>query len=240
MFKLPLSLLNNEELLSTSQRLEKSIFEPLHTDALLSKLKPQLGQSNNNLMIALGKNPSNELTALLAQLDEKRDSAFIGFRDIVKAHINSPDPGKREAARALTELIERIGWSLYSEGYSNQSAQLSTLFKELDKSSNQEKLIALDAVSWIEELKAAEAEFTSCYQKRVESEISKRLPLLKETKQQLIRQLRGMHAYISLQAELEGGEYVKAEKSFEEICSDTIAAARSRLTRKENVESENS
>lgn len=86
---------------------------------------------NADLSAIIANTGSSDLTKQLAEKDDARDRAFVGFRDYCNAFIHVPDPVKSAAAEKLTRLIRTVDWSLQNQGYSEHTASQKALYEAL-------------------------------------------------------------------------------------------------------------
>jgi hypothetical protein len=107
----------------------------------------------------MARKDSTDLTAELAEKDAARDLAFVGFRDYCKAFTSTPDAAKSAAAKKLEALIRKLGWSLHSEGYTEQTAAQKTLIESLETAEYAKAVSAIGAEPWVANLKASNAAF---------------------------------------------------------------------------------
>jgi AraC-like DNA-binding protein len=103
----------------------KGLFKKLTGKTLTSYQNQQ-----RDLRVSMKTNPLMHIPQCL-ELDMDRDDAFIRFRDYVKSFLRDPDSAKKEAAKKVTDLIKRHGYSLYKLPYMQQSDALGRLIAEL-------------------------------------------------------------------------------------------------------------
>ncbi|MGQ1948286.1 DUF6261 family protein [Geofilum sp. OHC36d9] len=231
-------LLSAEEILIVSTKIKEIITENLSSDLFCSKVLPLITSANANLSEAIGRDTIQSYTHELSVADDEQDDAFIGFRDYVKAFTNNPDSEKQAAANTLIDVIKKIGWSIWSEGYVNESALMKVLFAELDKEENMTAMTAIGATDWYEHLKTKHAAFEALGQQKITAEAGKDTPLTSSTKKELAKYINPLLSYIELLADMEGGAYTLAANELDEAIAEVMTIARSRQTRKNNAVSE--
>ena len=227
-------LLNAEECYILNQRVLKILKEELPEEISVNKVRPFLEQLDTNLAALLAKANSAEITAMLNEADAARDRAFIGFRDFCAAFTNIPDPVKSEAAKKLTALIRKLGWSLQSEGYTEQTAAMKTLIESLETPEYAKAVLTIEATYWVNNMKTANAEFERVTELKNEIVSQTNTPLLSECKGAMIRYLKPLLIYINLMADVEPAAYSTANAKISEAVESITTVARSRQTRKEN------
>lgn len=228
-------LLSAEESLTVSTKIKEIVMENLSADEFCAKLLPLIISTNAKLSKAIGRNTSQSFTLKLSVVDDEQDVAFIGFRDYVKAFTNNPDPAKQEAANKLLDVIKTIGWSIWNEGYVNESALLKVLFAELDKEENITAMTTINVTDWYNHLKTKHAAFEAVGQQKIAAEAEKDTPLTSSTKKELAKYINPLLGYIELLADMEDGVYTLAANKLDEAITEVMTIARSRQTRKNNA-----
>ncbi|GAA4276349.1 DUF6261 family protein [Aquimarina mytili] len=149
--------------------------------AVANHIKPKL----EKLRTALAAVRTNNLVDEVIALDQVRDHAFILFRDMIQAFEKTDDPQEKEAFTLLSELIEKVGTTLYTEGYLEQSGRLETLFQEMDKQEYQEALAILGLTPRYKKLKKSEQGFKAIYTDRLEEDTKKDYPTIGQARAEL-------------------------------------------------------
>jgi hypothetical protein len=80
----------------------------LKKESFVNKILPHLVEINADLSAIIANIGSSDLTKQLAEKDDARDRAFVGFREYCNAFIHMPDPVKSAAAEKLTRLIRKV------------------------------------------------------------------------------------------------------------------------------------
>ena len=117
MKKISVNILNTEECYMLNKRLTDVFETELKKDFAVTTVMPHLIQLDSDLSVILSKISQTNYTKPLAERDQARDRAFISLRDYCQAFVYDPDSIKSAAAKRLTELIHKIGWTLYEQGY---------------------------------------------------------------------------------------------------------------------------
>ena len=128
----------------------------------------------------------SQLTKLLEQDDERRDSAFVGIQSLIEAYTNHYDEATKEAALELTLSLKKFGPSIIKQNYQAETATLTAITEEWKREAN---LIAalskLNLNEWVGELSIANTQFDTHYIDRVKEDAEapdvKIIALRKET-----------------------------------------------------------
>ncbi len=229
----PLSIISHAELHTSSERIY-TITAALQDDPFVASVRPPLTAGNAELATALGRNKDSEYTDLLFNRDTIRDGTFVGLRDYVKAFSSNMDTTKAEAGKALVDIFQKRGWSLYREGYSAETSQLNLLISDLETTEAQTALAVINGQSWLDDLKTAQQDFETTYQEKIQAESEESFPLLKEARQKVTQYLDALLSYIEMQTQLNGAGFAGVAEQIDEVTTDTTAIARARRTRSEN------
>ncbi len=235
---LPFTLLNSNELYAIANRIAEACKLTTPGNEYLMKLCTHIIEANNELRRGLGRTFNSEFTSVLMLADEKRDNAFIGLRDYIRACCNSGDALKDKAANDLSLMLENVGNTIYSLPYGAETTKLEVLFEKFSTSASQEELAAITAIDWLERLKARQTDFENVYQSKVEAEAGIDFPLLKKSKDTITFYLKGLLSYIETNSKNEPAQFSSIEDKINDIITDAVSLARSRATRKENAEKE--
>ena len=240
MSNLAVYLLNIEECCTLSDRLISVFKSDLSEEPSVQKIFPHIEALNDDLTSVMSRITSNtDLTRQIAENDAARDTAFIGFRDYCKAFTNMPDPKQADAAGKLTELIRKLGWTLYADGYTEQSASLQGLFEALEKPKYAQAVVAIKAEPLVVNLQVANATFEATVAEK--TKIANRqddVPMARECRQKMSRYLKPLLGYIGLMADVDPAGYANTNEKVTKITEDIMAVARARQTRKENQQAE--
>jgi hypothetical protein len=228
-------LLNTEETFTTSTRITTVIEEDLNGDPFIDKIVPIIRAYSSKLSTVLGRTTDQYYTRQLEKDDDAQDSAFIGLRDYCKAFMNAPEEDMKEAAIKLVELFKAKGWSLWSEGYTVQSAKQHSLISELEKEEYQNALKTILGLSWFENLKTKSEAFEKTNQEKIDAEAGKESPLVGETKKTIIKYLEPLLSYVNIMAEMNEVDFELASKKIDDIITNAMALAKARKTRKNNT-----
>ena len=169
-----------------------------------------------------------------------RDSAFIVFRNMIAAYEKSGVTEEKNAYNVLWPVIVKLGTTLYTEGYLEQTARLETLFREMAKPDKVNALNVLSLSDKLDRLKVADQKFNEVYDSKLEQDSKKNYPTIREARQELsplINDLLPTLRMIALTSP-EGTDLSWVDQINEQtdLVMTQIAA---RKTRKENQELEN-
>jgi hypothetical protein len=187
----------------------------------------------------MGKDKSSVYTEKMAEKDAERDAAFLALRDFAKANANRSDNRVSTAANVIINRIKKHGWTLYSLGYSDQTANLNLLFEDLDAPDAVSAMQVIGAEGWYADLKNAQAEFENTYKEKVSGEAQEDYLRLREAFTVLGRHLNVLLDTIGLLQELdETGNIDTVVQQINEVITDVMTTARARRTRQTEDEAE--
>lgn len=233
---LPFGLLNSSEFYAIANRIVDACKQTISDNEFLIKLYAIINEANNDLRIGLGRSFNSEFTSVLLLTDEKRDKAFIGFRDYIRAYCNHGDAIKEEAATNLSVILESVGNNLHRMPYAVESTKLDVLFENLSTPKAKEALETIMAQEWLERLKTRQEEFEKTYHSKIDTEAGIDLPLLKNSKRTLITYIKGLLYYVETNKNMEHAQFVAIEEKINVIITDAVTIARNRETRKEKAD----
>ena len=237
--ELSITYLSPSELLTTSERIDAIISEALSDQPFVTKISGVMKTDLDNLQESMGKDKSSVYTEKLAGKDAERDAAFLALRDFAKANANRSDNQVSSAANLIIGRIKKHGWTLYSMGYSDQTAALNLLFEDLDAPDAVSAMQVIGADSWYADLKNAQAEFENTYKEKVSSEAQEDYLRLREAFTVLGRHLNVLLDTIGLLQELCETENIDTVvEQINEVITDVMTTARARRTRQTEDEAE--
>ncbi len=179
---LSISLTTHPELADITQQYVNILQSNLADHELIAKLIPLILAELAKLKEALTAIRINNLVEEAFELDTVRDDAFVMLRDLIYAYRKSNDESKQEAFLLLWNVIEKLGTTLYDDGYTEQSGKLAALFLEFDKKESVAAMNELNIYPFYEDLKTAEANFTSIYNQKLDKDTQKNYPTIKEAR----------------------------------------------------------
>ena len=230
------AILNTEECYMLNKRLMNVFEVDLAEEATITKVMPRLAELNADLSAILAKNGAINLTDRLAAKDEARNAAFISFRDYCKAFVSEPDPAVSAAARKLTELIHKIGWTLYKQGYTEQTASQEALSDALTEPEYADAIIIINASDRVNNLQSTNADFEEFLKIKIETAAQTNIPSIKDCKKRMVRYLKPLLTYLELMAHVDTETYLEPVAKVAEAIEYVMTAAKARKTRKENTE----
>lgn len=233
---LPFRLLTSSELYAIANRLVEACKLTVSDNAYLMKLCAFILEANSDLRRGLGRTFNSEFTSALLLADEKRDGAFIGLRDYIHACCNYGDAAKEDAARNLSLIVEAVGNTIYALPFAAETTKLDVLFEKFDAPAAREAIATITAADWLDRLKARQDDFEKVYQSKIEAEAGIDLPLVKNSKEKITTNLRGLFSYITTNVLHDAVEFSAIEEKINGIITDTVTIARNRATRKENAD----
>ena len=235
MKNLPFSLMNSNEIYTTSCRINEACKVSITGDSFIGTLCINIDQANVDLAKGLGKSLNSDFTPLLLAQDQARDNAFIGFRDYASSYSHSSDSVMATAGRNLTVIIETTGNSIHSMGYAVETAKLNALIANLGTPAALTDMGTIGATKWYDELKTSQDEFENIYKAKIDTESAIDLPLIREARARITRCLRALLSFIDMNGELDTAKFGALNSKIDEIITEITAIARARETRKGNV-----
>ncbi len=235
MKNLPFSLLNSNEIYTTSCRVNEACKVSFSGDEFVVTLCSNIDTGNRDLAKGLGKSLNSNFTPLLLLQDQARDNAFIGFRDYASSYSHSSDNVMAIAGLNLTAIIETTGNSIHSMGYAVETAKLNTLIANFGTPAALRDMETIGATKWYNELKTSQDAFETIYKTKIDTESAIDLPLIKESRGRITKFLRALLNYIEISGEMDSKIFGPINDKIDEIIIEITAIARARQTRKGNV-----
>ncbi|HEX3009682.1 MAG TPA: DUF6261 family protein [Bacteroidales bacterium] len=230
------SILTPEEVYTSGMRINSIINTHIKEDPFLVKIDILVKATLKRLSEALGRSIDPTAVKLLNGKDNTRDDRFFTFRDFCKAFVLDPDPALSSAANSIVALIREIGWRLYSEGYAAETAALDALFQRLATEPLASAVTTLNATSRLAALKAAQTDFETTFNTKVDTKAKETYPLIRKARIDVVRYQAAMLSYIDILAELDGGVFITASNKIDEVIVEFQTMAHARKTKKEKEE----
>lgn len=112
----------------------------------------------------------NQLTAKIEEVDEKRDSAYIGLKGFVKGCLKHIDPILQSYAEDVMHVLLKYGLNIAKLNYQAETENLKLLVNELYTLESEKGILTqLGIIQWVNELKMYNEEFSTLYLKRNDS-----------------------------------------------------------------------
>lgn len=200
-------------------------------DPYLIEINDSLSDENAKLTLALNQERKNEHTKVLGALDDKRDSDFKCLKTHVEADTFNDDITILNAAVRLYRIFENHGLSLYRESYTKESAQLESLFVELDEADNQADLQLLGLTGKYEILKASQSAFSAAFATR-SIEAGKKEPIVPAYQiQKVVKEtLKDMTDYINQKVRRKKAPYENLAIAIDDLTDNINKKTRGRIT----------
>lgn len=241
--KLSSSLLLHAELTIVSRRLVDTIADALPNETTVSKLADLIRTDIAQVEAALSRESASEYTAQLAQQDQIRDDAFIALRDFAKANSNRGNAEISQAGKLIYSIFETRGLTLYSRGYTDQSAGMNLLLEDLSTDEARNALDEMGGMAWYDELQLAQDSFEQLVREKLSSESQETILPIRVSRLRLTHHIetllgcvRAVHDFEE-QAATSDGHVTLDEliNSINEIILNAMAVARARRTRSESA-----
>lgn len=238
--KLSHTLLSHQEISVTGERIaglaEEAGLGLSYIDGFAGLVKANV----NELNAALAKTRGLELTAEVYAADDRRDMRFKSFRGFIDHKRYSEDANEREHAEYLWAILNRHSLSLWTLGFTDQTARLNTLFSELDSADKaQDALAAIAATNQYAAVKTSQSDFESIFKARTQEASAKDDdPKVRASRKKLAGNLEALLINIEMAEELNqeaGEETLSKIKSLignvNEVVASAMSIARARVTR---------
>lgn len=218
----------------------KPVVEPLlATEKYLAELVLNIDTGTDQLGSALGIEKGSAYTELQLKADSERDLQYVITRNYIEALASHPDESISQAAQFLDKLFEARNKSLHNLSYAAETSQLNNLLKDLETEEAKKAIEIINAGIWVELLKQKQHAFEKVYLEKITTESNKELPLVTESKHNLIKYLSAALSYISMNAELNPAVFSPIAVKLDELIVDQMTIARTRQTKKKQPESTN-
>lgn len=226
---IPFSLLSIEAVLELATQTGNTITSNHVDDALLSSSLAALTGPKQQATLAIGSSQKQELTEQVNEADTKRDRCFIGFRNLVEANqYKDWDLPAQKAAENMIGIIEKNGSRLYREGFTVQSALMTSLFDDLNADQAKADLATLNLTDWTAQLKTLQSEFADLFQQRNELESAKDIPTKAQAKDNLVQAIAVLLNGLDFLASTQPDTYAETSKLVTEIVNRIVTSERGR------------
>jgi SMC interacting uncharacterized protein involved in chromosome segregation len=132
------------------------------TPAVLSLdvIFPRFAVAHDELNATLLVDPGSVKTEQLTLLDTQRDSTWSALGNRIRATLNSPVTEEVESAKILQRIFDLYG-NIRQMSYNEETAALTNLIEDLEKSENAAHSQTLGISSWVAALKQQNTDFQS-------------------------------------------------------------------------------
>ncbi len=175
----------HSELAGVSGQYSKLLAKAFPDNPMILAITLLINNGLDKLNDALSAIRINTLIKEAFDLDQIRDSEFIVFRNMIAAYEKSTVPDEKQAYDTLWPVIVKLGTTLYTEGYLEQTARLDTLYREMEKPEKVSALNVLLLTGKLDRLKFADKEFNQVYDSKLEQESKKHYPTIREARKEL-------------------------------------------------------
>jgi hypothetical protein len=229
------SVLSNNELYSAGQGFAEILKGFAGKDSFLSMLINNIGLETTNLGEALGRDRKSDYKEILDKLDTERDNAFLAMRDYITSCTRRRDKSVVEAASELEKLFEKHGWTLYSRGDADQTADLDQLINELKQNENLQHIKTIHAYPLLNDLEETHKNYYQTYNEKLDAEGKADKPTLTPPKRKLRHYLNMMTDCLEfLEINAPADDLHSRVSKIDELTTDLMTKAQARRTREEN------
>ena len=235
--KIAYSKLTHNELLTLSSRIISAVeaVAAINTGVLATILS-LLKAAYNKLVPLVNRDRKSGYKDLLKEKDTNRDDAFRALRDVILGFSRRLNEAYRKSARFLLEIFTRNGWTIYQDGYQDESAELNQLITELNGKEALKAINALQLADMFNELKAAQIDFEDTFQNKASDASKEEYAFIAGTRQELIKNLSDLLERIGSDAQYapNASEFSALIATFNAIIAETATILKSRITRDNN------
>ena len=189
--------------------------------------------------LVLRKERKSEYTAKLAAADEVRDRAYLALRHYLVACSYASLEGYTAAADTLLSIFKRLGWSMHSLGYQNESSRMGNLIAELQTDENTALLNTVQATAWLERMMTAADAFEAMFQQKLTAEAADDTTSAYRLRKDLQQQIEMNLSWMEVQQQFnKSDELATLIEQVNELTANTMTTARANSTRKSSAEEE--
>ncbi len=235
--KIAYSKLTHNELLTLSSRIITAVEAVVAINTgVLATIIGLLKAAYNKFLPLVNRDRKSGYKDLLKEKDTNRDDAFRALRDVILGFSRRLNEAYRKSARFLLEIFTRNGWTIYQDGYQDESAELNQLIKELDSKEALNEINALQLLDMFNELKTAQNDFEDTFQNKASDVAKNEYAAMAETRQELIKNLSDLLERIGSDAQYapNAGEYAVLIATINNIIGETATVLKARITRDNN------
>ncbi|MDR0733341.1 MAG: DUF6261 family protein [Dysgonamonadaceae bacterium] len=199
-----LTHLRNEAHYQFYFRLKELFTKYTNVADLVSQMYPQLMSLFDKEGSMVDSAKTSQFTEQIAEADNRRDRAIVGFSTAIDAFLYHYDPDKVAAAHTVENRLKDFRGLIEKKSYEEESAAIKALTADLQANyTAQLTLLKLDG--WITELVAAQAEFDNLFDQRNAEWSAKPAEKMSNIRKEIDIVYRSIAAFINAHA-LIGGE----------------------------------
>lgn len=191
-------------------------------------------EGNQQFLLALNRDKSNEFTGLVAEKDAKREDDFRALKYKIKSSVYDRDPDISAAANVLEEILVRNNSTVYRLNYQEQTTYLKSLKLDLEKEN--ENLEKADCTRQFQNLCEGMEEFDVVYSMKAAADSQQDNPGLVESRANLNKQINDFLNAVKIAVEDEEPGIELLVPQVNALITSLNAKARARQTRKRNGE----
>ncbi len=235
--RIAFSRLTHNELLTLSSRIIAAIEAVASVNTgILATILGLLKTAYNKFLPLVNRNRKSSYRELLKEKDTNRDDAFRALRDVTLGYSRRLNDTFRISARRLLEIFTRNGWTIYLDGYQEESAELNQLISELEGKEAADAINTLQLADMFNELKTAQKEFEETFQNKASDVSKEEYAVMSEIRQEVIENLSGLLERIDSDAKYapNADEYTTLIATLNNIITETGTVLKARITRGNN------
>jgi len=235
--KISFSKLTHNELLTLSSRIISAVeaVAAINT-GVLATIMALLKAAYNKFLPLVNRSRKGAYKELLKEKDTNRDDAFRALRDVILGFSRRLNDAYRKSARLLLEIFTRNGWTMYQDGYQEESAELTKLINELEGKEAADAINSLQMMELFNELKTAQQDFEDAFQNKASDASREEYAAMSEIRLELIKNLSDLLDRIGSDAQYapNASEYAALITTLNNIIAETATVLKARLTRSSN------
>ncbi len=220
------------------------------TDRLLSILKnvrfsqdpiillviTDFSTQSTNLTDAVKRKTASDLTKIKAHADLMRDNALDLIKDAINYNIKRRNNTIKEAAKILKEPYDKAFDGVNIQNNSIETASIKIFLNDLQSEIAQNAITTLGIETEVEELQEGQENYIQAEASRALNKESDETPLLKPARRKLHNTLSFLEKYLEFRIDRGDRIFIDLTGKLLPICTEMMAVAKARATRKENEE----
>lgn len=232
---LPVTILNDPELIDLGGRMAAAITRTLPNDAWFASLATDLASQIQAMNVSRARQSGSNLTDDINDADEARDQAFLAFRAGLDFLRLKPDAALQTAAENLLALVRSRGYSLQNLGDREQSMELNALLADLAGAAAAANVMTLGLTAEVDALRQAQQTFDDLVNQRAAEESGVDIPSLPVVRALLREDLSVARNDLAFAERRDAATFSGLAEEISEHITDVVATARARRTRGEGA-----
>ena len=183
--EIPFSFYSLEETDELGRTIKSKLQSNFTDNPLVNPMITDLTEPLHKSEKAIGSSTKQINTDKIKEIDQEFNRNFIGFRDIIYKHSNSPSTDHRAASETLKPILERNDDKLYNNSYAEQGAKFNSLDADLSSATATSALQTLNLSNWFNAMKTTISQMNQLIQERDQDQSGNDTPTDKQAKTEL-------------------------------------------------------